>query len=242
MCTSIIYNGSHTLVGWNLDILDMEHRVTATSRGVHIEINDKTQGWMPLFGVNCRGEFVAMPTCWPYDPKSDPSHGSVNIINLDMDLLTGKSTFQETRTRVEHTPVCSIPGVTFQAQLSDREGNVLQITPGQGYTYLQRPRYAVMTNFSPYKGDREKHPWMGMDRFQTATQMLENADDAFDVPACFSILEATAQMVCPTVVSMVYDGAEHMVYWCQNREWGKKQRQQLDDCFQNEDGREQHGL
>ncbi len=27
MCTSIIHNGKKTIVGWNLDILDMEYKV-----------------------------------------------------------------------------------------------------------------------------------------------------------------------------------------------------------------------
>lgn len=44
MCISIVYNERKTIVGWNLDIPDMEHRVTASDKGVYIEINDKTEG------------------------------------------------------------------------------------------------------------------------------------------------------------------------------------------------------
>ena len=40
MCTSIVVNRKHTIVGWNLDILDMEHRVRPTDDGVYIEVND----------------------------------------------------------------------------------------------------------------------------------------------------------------------------------------------------------
>ena len=67
MCTSIVSNRKKTIVGWNLDILDMEHRIRPTEDGVYIEINDATEGWMPLFGANKRGDFVGMPTCWPFD-------------------------------------------------------------------------------------------------------------------------------------------------------------------------------
>ena len=42
MCTSIVSNRRKTIVGWNLDILDMEHRVTVTDSGVLLEIFDET--------------------------------------------------------------------------------------------------------------------------------------------------------------------------------------------------------
>ena len=117
--------------------------------------------------------------------------------------------------------ICSVPGVTFQAQHSDAYGNVLQIIPGQGQIYKERPKYSVMTNFSPFKGDKEAHPWMGMDRYKTACKMLDEADDSFDVKDCFEILKATSQTVCPTVVSIVLDASEHTVYWCENRNWNE---------------------
>ena len=162
MCTSLVRNARRTIVGWNLDILDMEYRVTDCEDRVCIEINDKTEGWMPLFGANARGDFVAMPTCWPYDARSDPGEsGAVNIIELDIALLTGARSFWDTCRLAREAGVCSLPGITFQAQLSDREGNVLRITPGQGCELLERQAYALMTNFSPCKGAGEKHPWMG---------------------------------------------------------------------------------
>ena len=129
MCTSIVSNRKKTIVGWNLDILDMEHRIRPTEDGVYIEINDATEGWMPLFGANKRGDFVGMPTCWPFDERSNPVPGSENLIMLDIDLLLQKKTLSEIHHIVSDQAVCSVPGVTFQAQLSDREGNVLQIIP-----------------------------------------------------------------------------------------------------------------
>ena len=92
MCTSIISNRRKTIVGWNLDILDMEYRVRESEAGVYIEINDAAEGWMPLFGANRRGNFVGMPTCWPYDERSDPAGPGNNVIMLDIDLLTQKKT------------------------------------------------------------------------------------------------------------------------------------------------------
>ena len=72
MCTSAVVNKKKTIVGWNLDILNMTHRVRVTDEGVYIEILDAKEGWLPLFGANARGDFVGMPTCWPFDDRSDP--------------------------------------------------------------------------------------------------------------------------------------------------------------------------
>lgn len=227
MCTSFIYNGKKTLVGWNLDILDMEYRVHATNQGVYIEIYDQKEGWLPLFGANQRGDFVAMPTCWPYDQRSEPQDNEYNILQLDIDLLLQRISFEDVKRIVASSSICSVPQVTFQSQLSDAQGNVLQIIPGQGFLYKQKPRLSILTNFSPFKGDKEKHPWMGWDRYQTAISLLENSDDSLDVEQCFDILKVTSQTICPTVVSMVFDVNERHVYWCEQRQWNQRKDQQL---------------
>ncbi|MBQ2679283.1 MAG: hypothetical protein IJF98_03705 [Firmicutes bacterium] len=219
MCTSIVVNKKKTIVGWNLDILDMEYRVRPAADGVFIEINDPKEGWLPLFGANSRGDFVGMPTCWPFDGRSDPAGESENIIMLNIDLLLQKKTLKEIREIAENNPVYSIPGVTFMSALSDKDGNVLHIIPGQGSLYFEKPEYKILTNFSPFKQDSELHPWMGWDRYKKAESMLEGAAEDFDVKDCFEILKAVSQEVCPTVVSMVYDAGEKTVYWCENRNW-----------------------
>ena len=230
MCTSIVVNKKKTIVGWNLDLLDMEYRVSPTAAGVFIEVNDAKEGWMPLFGANPRGDFVGMPTCWPYDSRSDPAGDGENVILLDIDLLLGRKTLQEIRRIADTRPVFSVPGITFMSALSDAEGNVLHIVPGQGHQYYKKPEYKILTNFSPYKQDSEKHPWMGWDRYHTAEAMLKDAADDFDVADCFAILKTVSQEVCPTVVSMVFDVSLKTVYWCENRNWDNIEKR----CFDRE--------
>lgn len=227
MCTSILTNRNKTIAGFNLDILDMEYRVTTNPKGVYIEINDAIEGWMPLFGANSRGDFVTMPTCWPYDDKSDPKSNETNIIMLDIDLLLEKKTFIETKDIVTSSNISSFNGITYQSQLSDRDGNVLQVIPGQGYKYYEKPKQMVMTNFSPFKMDKEKHPWMGLDRYELANRMLSEKDDDFNENDCFEILKAVSQQICPTVISMVYDVNNRIVYWCTNQNWANTNKYQL---------------
>ena len=219
MCTSIVVNKKKTLVGWNLDLLGMTYRVSPSDAGVYIEVFDSKEGWLPLFGANARGDFVGMPTCWPFDDRSDPAGEGENIILLDIDLLLQKRSFDEICKIAESKPIFSVPGTTYMASLSDSYGNVVHIIPGQGSMYYEKPVYSILTNFSPFKKDKEKHPWMGWDRYQTAKALLEDASDVFDVSDCFDVLRKTAQTVCPTVVSMVYDVCERRVYWCENRQW-----------------------
>ena len=219
MCTSIVYNGKKTIVGWNLDLLDMEYKVVAEDKRVYIAVKDKAEGWLPLFGANARGDFVAMPTCWPFDERSNPKEKEENILLLDMDLLMQKKTLQEILNIVKKERICSIPNVTFMSSLSDCKGNVLQIIPGQGYKYYEKPVYQILTNFSPFKMNSETHPWMGWDRYNIAKNILENASDDFDVNDCFELLKKVSQQVCPTVVSMVLDADKGIVYWCENQKW-----------------------
>ena len=55
-------------------------------------------------------------------------------------------------------------------------------------------------------------------------QTTGSMEDDFDVEDCFEILKSTAQEVCPTVVSMVFDVEENTVYWCENRNWEQIQK------------------
>lgn len=217
MCTSIVVNKKKTVVGWNLDLLDMEHRVRASDDGVFIEINDAREGWLPLFGANPRGDFVGMPTCWPFDARSDPDGEGRSIIMLDIDLLLRRKTLGEIRKIAENEKIFSVPGVTFMAALSDGDGNVLHVVPGQGVLYCPKPEYKILTNFSPFKQDGEKHPWMGLDRYEKADALLKNAPEDFGVEDCFEVLRAVAQKVCPTLVSMVYDVSGKTVYWYESK-------------------------
>ncbi len=230
MCTSIVINRKKTIVGFNLDILNMEHRVRPTDEGVYIEINDAKEGWMPLFGANNRGDFVAMPTCWPFDKRSNPVNETCrNIIMLDIDLLLKKKTFDEIKDIVKSEMIYSIPGVTFMSALSNKNGDVLHIVPGQGSEYYEKPEYKIMTNFSPYKQDKEKHDWMGLDRYNKAEEMIKNSNDNFDIKDCFNILKEVSQTMCPTVVSMVFDVMDNVVYWCENKKWDVIKQKELQE-------------
>lgn len=68
---------------------------------------------------------------------------------------------------------------------------------------------------------------LGRDRHQKATELLDAATEDFDVDDCFMLLKATAQTICPTVVSMVFDAAANTVYWCENQNWDSIEKKSL---------------
>ena len=44
MCTSVVVNKNKTIIGGNLDILNMKHRIRVAGEGVYIEIEDAVEG------------------------------------------------------------------------------------------------------------------------------------------------------------------------------------------------------
>jgi len=86
-----------------------------------------------------------------------------------------------------------------------------------------------MTNFSPFKGNSDEHPWMGWERYQTAVEIRGKQDSSFDfeVSDCFELLKRTSQTQCPTVISMLFDVSERMVYWCEKRNWDDIMKQKI---------------
>ena len=96
---------------------------------------------------------------------------------------------------------------------------VMMRSPTATAVTVRRPNGTMVTKLTPFVPLKEKHPWMGWDRYQKAESMLKDAPDGFDVPDCFAVLRAVSQEVCPTVVSMVFDVQERAVYWCENRNW-----------------------
>ena len=220
MCTSIVTNFKKPIIGWNLDLLNMQWKVETSNDNVSIYILDAKEGWLPLFGVNNRGDFVAMPTCYPFDNRRNKIvENQMNLLNLDIDILTKKKTINEALELAKKNLICSVDGITFQAQISSKQGDSLIIVPGQGYKYLVKPKFFVLTNFSPFKMDKELHPWMGLDRYNKAMEMLKNSSIDFSINDMFAILKATSQEICPTIVSMVFDASENTLYWCERREW-----------------------
>ncbi len=232
MCTSIVFNGKKTLVGFNFDNSFWKYQIVASSQWVYLQVKVHENLWEPIIGVNSQGNFVNCPQMNPAAPAGT-YHRSGFYKRLDVinrELLLGKRDFAGTVSLVRNHPLCNEPGCSLQAQDSNCFGDVLQIEPGLGFKLLKRPRYAVMTNFQlSHESETKNHPWSGYDRYLIAKKMLEIATDEFDVSSVFEVLKATCQskVECPTQFSLVYDASAGNVCWCENREWDNLREQLL---------------
>ena len=80
-----------------------------------------------------------------------------------MDLLLQRKTLKEIRRIAEARPIFSVPDVNFMGALSDAEGNVLHLIPGQGFRYYERPKYQILTNFPPLsRAECRTRGWAGI--------------------------------------------------------------------------------
>lgn len=116
---------------------------------------------------------------------------------------------------------------TIRFEKEEDYGEVENLVRESFWNVYEKPKYKILTNFSPYKEDRTSHPWMGWDRYQKAEELLEGTGDDFDVDDCFRVLREVSQTVCPTEVSMVFDAGERIVYWCEHRQWENRKQYQL---------------
>lgn len=118
-----------------------------------------------------------------------------------------------------------IPDPAMHSLLSDREGRVLMIEPGNGYAEITE-NDAVMSNFAmlrlPEDFTEEKFGYYGVDRYQTAMKMLRDAGSGFTPEYGMSILNAVKQeQYAPTRVSFVYSQNENRVYYTLERDFAQ---------------------
>ena len=214
MGTGIIYNGWKTIVGANLDLKDTQFKVVCEKDKVYVATLDKEGKFVPILGANANGNFASLSVCLPYDKRSEKSAHSTAIENIVSDVILENTWFENVLSTAKFKSISSKQNISKLAQISNLSGDVLQIIAGQGYKFFQKPRYSVLTNYSPMKGIRENHPFMGHDRYKVADYHLFKATPSFDVQSCFDVLKLTSQKIFPTVVSMVFDATNNIVYWC----------------------------
>ncbi len=163
MCTSIVSNRGKTLVGWNLDILDMEYRITVLKERVSIDIYDDGR-WLPLFGSNSRGEFINMPTCWPYDSRSDPAGPDCRTVpQTNSDLLLGNTTIGEVRRYLgEGGGYTASPASPTRPSIPTGRGTCCKSSPARGTHGRSAPLFRSSPTFPPSRGTGNSTPgWAG---------------------------------------------------------------------------------
>ena len=189
------------------------------------EYTDFENGILRLHGVNRNGNFGNQLNNMRF-PKAPFEVGSdcVPLYYLVDTFIRGKHTMQEieayARTRkIVNLPKGSvdIPDMGMHSLLSDAEGHIMVVEPGNGYAVLSE-RYAAMSNFAvmelPEDFTPENFGYYGKDRYDTALSILRNSGDDFSVQDGLRLLDAVKQTgEWGTRISFVYSGNEKAVYY-----------------------------
>jgi hypothetical protein len=223
MCTSIVFNGKQTLIGFNFDNPGLKYHVVKKNKAFYISLLVNDHLWEPCFGCNSRGDFLCLPALNPgVKASAYPGEGDYRFLDREnLKVLLEQTTFADLEKLVVQYPFYNEAGFSLQAQDSDKDGNVVQIFPGLGYKILAKPAYSVLTNFQLMTKENIHHPWAGVDRYEKANAVLAEAKDTFSAQDMMALLKEVAQTSggAPTAVSIVFVPEEKRILYVENQHW-----------------------
>ena len=247
MCTAFVRYGKDYICGFNMDInvgalnwrLLMDDQVFAVTlsmaersagiapEGVTVpfEYTDCENNLLRLHGVNRNGNFGNQLNNMRFSKAPfEISDRCVPLYYLVDSFIRGRHTMQEIVNYAQTKKVVNlpagpvdIPDLGMHSLLSDADGHIIVVEPGNGYAVLS-DRYAVMSNFAVMElpGDftPENFRFYGKDRYDTALSILRSSDDDFTVQDGLRLLDAVKQTgEWGTRISFVYSGNENAVYY-----------------------------
>ncbi len=217
MCTRFVYNGNHTVVGFNFDI-DLSvwtHTVIAEEDRFFIGIKMPDDQYHSFHGINRNGNVGTL--LYVNGNKNGAycdGEGYITVSDLTERYIKGEILLDDVLDIVQNKKIVYAKDATMQAMLSDKDGRVLIIEPGIGYRF-ERTKYSLITNYSVLNPEITR-PYIvsGDDRFERADKQLKKQNDNFSVADAFSILNLVRQEgLWATRVSFVYSVKENRVYY-----------------------------
>ncbi len=246
MCTAFVRYGRDYICGFNMDInvealewrlLMDENRFAVALRmadpanfvpeGTSIPpvYTDSEGGMLRIHGVNRQGCFAGQLNNMRFAKAPfEIGENCVPLYHLVDGFIRGRYKLSEVEglareKKVVNLPegVVGIPDMGMHALMSDGDGHILVVEPGNGVAAISES-YAVMANFAVLElpGDfaPESFGYYGKDRYDTALSILRESDDDFSVSDGLGLLDAVKQTGrWGTRVSFVYSGNENTVYY-----------------------------
>ena len=246
MCTAFVHKGKDRICGFNMDLpgsLDWKLftdrdcfyvgirpviRPELLPEGMH-EIPDAylpcDEEYLKIHGLHRNGNFGNQLNALnyhkaPFEVGDDaiPLYSLVDRFvsgRTDIDAIIG--TVRKKRTVNMPSAAIGLPDLAMHSLLSDKEGRILMIEPGNGYAEVWED-YAVMSNFPmlilPRDMTEEQFGYYGVDRYETAVTMIADAGSDFSPEQGLAVLKAVKQVqYAPTRISFVYSQNENKVYY-----------------------------
>lgn len=255
MCTAFVYKGNDRICGFNMDLPDvLDWKLFMDAQAFYVGIRPNLDSkslpegmteipakYMPcqgeyikIHGVNNNGDFGNQLNAlnftkapFTFDDDAMPLYSIVDR------FLSGISNMEDILDMLNHNRIVNLPSgtidlpdIALHSLLSDKEGRILMIEPGNGHAEI-KDNYAVMSNFPMLILPNDlmaNSTYYGLDRYETAVRMIEEANQDITPEYALSILEAVKQtMYAPTKISFVYSEKENKVYYCLNGDFNNIQ-------------------
>lgn len=246
MCTSFIFRGNDTIISMNYDNYGNNLKVAPYDRNLFLvttKLNGQTR---PLFGIKSNGVFVNQQFVSECEGgKFRVGEDVVTTIDFVEEVLLNELPMSKIdKYLLEHQIVSppafmlrsksiEIPNFHIHSMLADISGDGYIIEPGRGiFKFNKKKDYVVLSNCSLYEAQQTGHyEGFGADRQITVEEMLEKADESFDITDAFTVLKAVQLFnfhgFCSTEFSFVYSANENAVYYCYNREFDNITKYQM---------------
>ena len=250
MCTAFVRKGKDVIVGFNMDInlgavnYDVyvepdQFYVGVNPAGVRVTYPELAKNYakggelsvIRIHGINHKGNFGNCLNNMRFTKA--PFKSDTNVISIDQvvdSYISGTNTLEDVirianEKEIVNLPKGSVemPDLAMHSLLADREGKIMILEPGNGYSFIQE-KYAVLSNFSMLElpGDfcDENAKYYGKDRYDKAMRILRNSSDDFSVEDGMRLLRTVKQEgIWATRVSFVYSNNENAVYYCMERDF-----------------------
>ncbi|MFD2370836.1 hypothetical protein ACFSO0_12955 [Brevibacillus sp. GCM10020057] len=245
MCTSFVYQGSHTCIGMNFDISDRRIKLVCQKDGQLLVMQEDGGQFYPALGINKNGTFMNLQMVEPSEEgKYRRGKNCVHIMKLFADVLGEKLALTDVFTYVDQHAIVNVPGHSVHSLIAGM-GQACVVEPGKkalGSAAIADEPFMVLTNFSLFaRGEQEngQSEAMGADRYRVARERLLAVQEPFEPAAAFSILRETAQHggAFPTQLSLVAVAEEGVVYFTLRADFAKVLRFSFHDrLIQTESG------
>lgn len=257
MCTGFVRRGKDVICGFNMDInlgaidfdvyAEPDKFYIGTRAKISVEETAKIpegiyrvdNGVRKVQGVNRNGCFGNMLNNMNF--RKAPFRMDTSAISLDQlidDYISGRVSFQELKQLADTKEIMNIPAgpvqipdLAFHSIISDKEGDILILEPGNGYSVI-REKYAVLSNFPllelPADFEPSRFGYYGKDRYDKALDILRNSTDDFSAQDGLKLLQEVKQEGdWATRVSFVYSANENAVYYALERNFDQVKKH----CF-----------
>jgi len=228
MCTSFVSYYGSPIYGMNFDFPDVEMRLKIVKSEAikYICFYLKYgESYYPITGMNQKGDFANFQNMYVLDNEApEVSKVKVNTLDLFLNFLQEKINLDQVESIENDTMLLYPEELPLHNMFADINGKaiILEYIKGEAVQKKIIGKKIVMTNFSNFKYSDNKNinpECIGVDRYLTAYNMVEEEKDLLDIDKAVNILRSTFQTEgdYQTRGSFIFNPLKSEIYMIINR-------------------------